>query len=156
VAVTPLVLKRTRLPFLEFFMTDIETKSDKDIISGIDKDTIQSLDRPPYSIGYNPSLNSYVFYKYKKDKVILCRDSSETCAFFNDIFLHFSGKLSDQLVEHFAKNFAFAYDVLDMFDKEAFVSASMAAIERYEDQALNQETTAFKEGPKRKDRKLRK
>lgn len=137
-------------------MTETGTKSDKDIISGIDKSTIQSLDRPHYSIGYNPSMNSYVFYNNKKDKVILCRDGSETCAFFDDIFLHFSGKLSDQLVEHFAKNFAFAYDVLDMFDKEAFVSASNAAAERYEDLAFNKETTAFNEGLKNKARKLRK
>lgn len=137
-------------------MTDIETKSDQDIISGIDKDTIQSLDRPSYSIGYTPSLDSYVFYKHKKEEVVFCIDSSEPRVFFDNIFLHFSGKLSDQSVKHFAKNFSFAYDVLDMLDQKAFVSASIEAKERYEDLAFNKETTAFNEGLKNKARKLRK
>lgn len=67
-----------------------------------------------------------------------------------------SGKLSDQLVEHFAKNFAFAYDVLDMFDKEIFVKNVKSSAKHYSDLAFEPETTAFKEGLKNKAMKLRK
>ena len=136
-------------------MTDIETKSDKDIISGIDKDTIKKLDRPPYSIGYNPELDVFVFYKHKKKKIVFYADSSKHRSFFDDIFLHFSGKLSDQSVKHFAKNFSFAYEVLDMLDQNAFICASMAVKERYKE-AFKPDTTAFNEGLKNKARKLRK
>ena len=112
-------------------MTTIPSDTDYAIIFGLDPRTIQSFGYIPFTIGYNPAMDVFVFYDKFNEIVLFKEKRSLPDYFFDKIYNYIFGSLLHKDLDTLMKNSAFAVCVLNAFDKERFINVSMEVVKHY-------------------------
>jgi len=113
-------------------MTTIHSDTDHTLISGLDPKTIQSLDFPPFAIGYNPAMDVFVFYSTLDGKVFCKEKGACPDYFFDKIYNHISGSFLHKDLDALIQDSEFACSILQAFDRERLVDSAMEVIRHYQ------------------------